>query len=317
MSPHLSQVARAPRLISAIAARPSVAAIIVSWRTGPLLLSCIDAALSAEDIDEVVLVDNGNPREMRTRLINAAAGRKDFRIIWGQGNVGFARGCNLGAAQATSERLLFLNPDAVIRSGDALEMALTGERQARPWIVGARVVSADGTEQRGARRGPLTMWSAFVEMAGLTRLSGLHDSFRTVHYEKDPLPEGPAPVAAVSGACMMMRADDFRAMDGFDERYFVHVEDVDICRRAREAGGDVVFTPHANVMHEGATSPVSSWRTGWYKGIGFAKYFAKFARCALSRSVALAMGPLVIAAALCHGTLRSAAYRIKQRKTHA
>ncbi len=310
MTVHLAELATHPAMTSIIARpRPSVAAVIVSWRTGPLLFKCVEAALSAPDIDEVILVDNGNPRETRARLITTAAARKDFRIVWGQGNVGFSKGCNLGARHARSERLLFLNPDAVIEPGAALRLAEAGESAPRPWIAGGRVLGADGREQRGARRGALTLWSAFVEFAGLTALGGVHSAFRTIHYQDDPTPELPSRVSAVSGACLMMRADDFRAIGGFDERYFLHVEDVDLCRTAREHGGAVVFTPQAVVVHEGSTSPASSVKIAWYKGVGFAKYFIKFSHCAPSRAVALLAAPVVVVAALLAGVARSTVHK--------
>lgn len=314
MSRFLADLAKHPNLLASTSVegwavnatpRPSVAAVIVSWRTGPLLFQCLEAAFAAPDIDEVVLVDNGNPRETRVRLLSAAAARKDFRIVWGQGNVGFARGCNLGAEHARSSRLVFLNPDAVVAPGAVARLAEAGEDLPRPWLVGGRVMGPDGVEQRGARRGDITMWSAFVEMTGLTRLGLLHSAFRSVHYENDPLPEAPMEVPTVSGAFLMMRADDFRRLGGFDERYFVHVEDVDLCRRVREDGGQVVFAPHAVVVHEGATSPVSSVRVGWYKGLGFAKYFMKFARRAGGRTAAIIMAPIIIGAAIVHGAVRT------------
>lgn len=316
MTVHMAELATHPAMASIIArARPSIAAVIVSWRTGPLLFACVESALAAPDIDEVILVDNGNPRETRVRLITAAAARKDFRIVWGQGNVGFAKGCNLGARHARSERLLFLNPDAVIEPGAALRLAEAGENAPRPWVAGGRVLGSDGREQRGARRGAVTLWSAFVECAGLTRFSGAHAAFRTIHYQDDPTPELPARVPTVSGACMMMRADDFRALGGFDERYFLHVEDVDLCRTARERGGAVVFAPDAVAVHEGATSPTSSLKIAWYKGVGLAKYFVKFSRNARSRTIAVAAAPMVVAAAVLVAVARAALHKRLARPT--
>lgn len=310
MTKHVAELAAHPAAAALLARpRPTVAAVIVSWRTGPLLFACLESAFKAPDIDEVILVDNGNPRETRVRLINAAAARKDFRIVWGQGNVGFAKGCNLGVRHARSERVLFLNPDAVIEPGGALRLAEAGESAPRPWVAGGRVLGADGREQRGARRGALTLWSAFVEFSGLTRLGGLHTAFRTIHYDGDPKPELPARVPTVSGACMMMRTDDFLALGGFDERYFLHVEDVDLCRVARERGGAVVFAPDAVAVHEGATSPASSLRIAWYKGVGLVKYFLKFARSANGRALALLAAPAIVAAALLSAAARAITHR--------
>lgn len=281
-----------------------VAAIIVTYKTGPTLFACLTAALSAPDIDEVILVDNGNPREVRAQVLAAGAGARDFAIIWGHGNVGFAAGCNRGAARATAEHLLFLNPDAIIEPGAAGRLRDTGEGGARPWIVGGMVRGMDGRESRGGRRGAVTPWTAFIEMTGLTRLSNMTPAFRSIHFENQPLPDGPIETPTVSGAFMMMRADDFAALGGFDEGYFVHVEDVDICRRVREAGGSVQFEPRASVRHVGATSDAPSMFVAYHKGRGMARYFRKFAHNASGRALAAAMAPAIVAAAVTQSAVR-------------
>ncbi len=305
--PLVQPVREAPAPATIVRApRPTVAAVIVSWRTGPRLFQCLESVLSAPDVDEVILVDNGNPRETRNRLLHAAALHKEFRIIWGHGNVGFGAGCNLGARHATSDRLLFLNPDASVTPGVAAELADVGETQMRPWIVGGRVLGLDGREQRGARRGDMTPWSTFVEVSGLRAFGRVHPAFRSVHLEDEPAPFGPQTMPTVSGACMMMRADDFHALGGFDEGYFIHVEDVDICRRVRELGGSVAFAPDAVVEHEGATSPASRLRVGWHKGRGFARYFKKFARTPVGQIGYTCLSPLIVLAALAHSVMKPA-----------
>ncbi len=289
--------------------RGRIAAIIVTYRTGPALFACLNAAFAAPDIDEVVLVDNGNPREVRAKVITAGGARRDFQVIWGHGNVGFAAGCNRGAARASAEHLLFLNPDAVVAPGAAARLRDTGESCPRPWIVGGLVQGFDGREQRGGRRGDFTPWKAFVEMTGLTKLAGVSPAFGTIHFENQPLPETPVATPTISGAFMMMRADDFASIDGFDEGYFVHVEDVDICRRAREAGGAVMFEPRASVRHVGATSDAPSMRIAYHKGRGMARYFKKFAGNASARALAAALSPAIVAASVAQGAVRNVARR--------
>jgi len=79
---------------------------------------------------------------------------------------------------------------------------------------------------------------------------------QSIHRESDPLPDQPIQIETISGACLMTDRPCFERMGGFDERYFLHVEDIEICRRARQLGGEVNFVPGATVMHYGSTSNV-------------------------------------------------------------
>lgn len=306
IAPSASPIPLAPQPPAQAPGRPTIAAIIVTWRTGPRLFACLAAALAASDIDEVIVVDNGNPREVRARLHTAQAACDKLEVICGHGNIGFGAGCNLGAKRTKADRLLFLNPDAVIPPGAAQALAEAGEAApARPWIAGGRIVDLSGREQRGGRRGAITPWSAFVEATGLTRLAKAHPKFAPVHLETAPEPDRPHATGAVSGAFMMIRADDFSKMDGFDAGYFFHVEDVDICRRAREAGGAVVYHPHAISRHEGATSAINALKVGWFKGRGFARYFQKFAPTRGHKLAYRLLSPAIISAALIHAIIKS------------
>lgn len=283
----------------------NVAAIVVSWHTGERLFACVKSLLEADDIAEVIIVDNGNPPDVQDWLAAQADRNATLTILTGHGNVGFGAGCNLGAQAAQSSFVLFLNPDAAIEPGLAHTLVETGRIAQRPWIVGARIVGLDGREQRGGRRGSMTLWSVIVEFTGLKLLGRFHPAFQSVHQERDALASGPHSVGAVSGACMMMRREDFVSIGGFDEAYFIHVEDIDICRRAHEAGGDVVFVPAASVIHEGGTSPASALKVGWHKGRGFSRYFRKFAANPVERLAVIVLTPCIIGAALAHGLVKS------------
>jgi hypothetical protein len=79
----------------------------------------------------------------------------------------------------------------------------------------------------------------------------------------------------VSGAALMMSRRGFDQLGGFDEGYFLHVEDIDLCKRARDAGGAVVFEPRAVVHHAGSTSKVSRLKVERWKAAGLVRYFAR------------------------------------------
>jgi N-acetylglucosaminyl-diphospho-decaprenol L-rhamnosyltransferase len=269
----------------------SISAVIVSYRTGSVLFEAVAACLAAPDIDDIVVVSHENPPEDEARLDALARTDPALTVVHTGFNLGFSKGCNIGARLARGAHLLFLNPDTVIPPGAAARMAWTGRSLKEPWIVGARILNIDGSEQRGARRGELTLMSAMTGFSGLARVLPMRD----IHREHEPVPEGPEPVPAVSGAGLMMSRAGFAALGGFDERYFLHVEDLDICRRARDAGGQVVFEPRAELFHHGSTSKVSLFRVEWAKARGLMRYFLTHSRGA-GRVAAAVLSPLIVAA---------------------
>ncbi|MFM8375648.1 MAG: glycosyltransferase family 2 protein, partial [Phenylobacterium sp.] len=119
-----------------------------------------------------------------------------------------------------------------------------------------------------------------------------------VHLEDEPTPAGVVETPTISGACFAMRRADFEVLGGFDEGYFLHVEDIDLCWRVRQAGGQVVFQPAAEVVHVGHTSRANPLRVEYAKGCGLARFFRKRARTPVGLLAAWALGPFIVAAAV-------------------
>lgn len=269
--------------------RPPISVIMVSYMTGPALLESVQSVLDDPDIAELILVDNGNTPAARAQLSNYVMSHDKVRLLQGHGNVGFAQGCNYGARFATGELFLFLNPDAVIKPGIARRLAERGASKTRPWIAGGMLRDIHGREQRGGRRGELTPISAFVSFTGLHKLP----FFKSLHLENTPLPDQPTDIPVVSGAFLMMDRLSFQIVGGFDERYFLHVEDIDLCRRVRLAGGNVRFVPTATVLHYGSTSLVPRQKIEWEKLKGFIIYFWRYSEKRWAKALALLAVPFM------------------------
>ncbi len=284
-SPMVAQIVSLPRL----ARKKPISVIMVSYMTGPALVEAIHAVLDDKDIHELIIVDNGNTESARARLSRFLVTRNRVRFIQGHGNIGFARGCNYGASLATGHYLLFLNPDAIISPGAARRLADSAEGLNNPWLAGGLLRDVEGKEQRGSRRGALTPISAFLSFTGLHKLPGL----KSIHKDTEPMPAEPTAVETVSGAFMMMDRASFEAVGGFDENYFLHVEDIDICRRTRQAGGDVLFVPSASVMHYGSTSKVSPMVVELEKMKGFIYYFWNYRPGFLSKFLTTLAAPFM------------------------
>lgn len=277
--------------------RRRVSVIMVVYMTGEALSESVQCVLRDPLVDELVVVDNGST-DCESQALQRLA-QRDSRVVLisGHGNIGFARGANLGARRAIGDVLVFLNPDAFLQPGCVAELARAIEPRPVPCIVGGRILNADRTEQRGARRGEITLTSALLSLSGLARAVPGWRRFE-VHWEGEALPDQPMPAPTISGACFCMRREDFDAVQGFDEKYFLHVEDVDLCWRVRRQGGAVFFHPKAEVIHLGHTSQTSPLRVELYKGLGLARYFRKRAGGPAAAAAAWLLSPVIVGTAL-------------------
>ena len=294
------------------AAAPKASVIMVVYFTGPALAQTLARVLEDPSVGELVIVENGaSPDEVA--VIDAVAAKPNVRLVRGQGNVGFARGANLGAANASGDDLIFLNPDAFLEPGcvNALVKALAGGPA--PLLIGARVLNPDGHEQRGARRGEVT---PFTTLLSLTRLSQKLRGLRgfEIHHESEPAPDAPIPTPTISGACFAMTREGFKSVGGFDEGFFLHVEDVDLCWRVRQSGGAVMFHPGARVVHLGSTSLKAPVVVEFWKGLGLARYFRKRAKTPARALLAWLLGPFIVMVSVARPILRGQIFKPKARR---
>ena len=291
---------------------PEVSVIMVVFRTGPALFNAIPHVLAEPLVDEFIVVDNGSSPEDEITLRQIAEREPRFRLVQGHGNIGFARGCNMAARTAKGHHLVILNPDAYLQPGCISSLIAAAHDFPGPRVVGARVLNEDGSEQRGARRGEVTPVSTLLSFSHLSlRLPFLRKY--EIHLEDQVLPRGPIPVPTISGACFYMSREDFNRLGGFDERYFLHVEDIDLCWRARRMGGSVVFAPEARVVHLGSTSLKHPVVVEYHKGRGLTRYFRKRAGTPGGYALALVLSPLIMAVSVLRPGLRAIFGRPRRR----
>jgi GT2 family glycosyltransferase len=296
---HRDQGSALPLLPSLVGVEVSV--VMVVYRTGPALGESLRRVLDCAEVDEFVVVDNGSAPD-EVAAMDAAAEDARVQVLRGHGNVGFARGANLGASAAHGRVVVFLNPDAFLEEGCIPALSAALDRKISPCLVGARVMNPDGTEQRGGRRGELTPMSTALSLTGLAKVGALKDY--EIHHEAEAAPEAPVPTPTVSGACFAMTRADFAALGGFDEGYFLHVEDVDLCWRVRQAGGEVLFQPGARVVHLGSTARKARMFVEVNKGFGLARYFRKRAETAPARLAAWLLFPAIMGVSVGRALLR-------------
>lgn len=236
--------------MSPSAALPSVSIVTVNWNAGDLLRRClasVPAALTGDvALDQVVVVDNASTDGSADGLV---ADGVPLTVLRNTANRGFAAACNQGAAGARGDWLLFLNPDTRL-SAASLAPALAflaDPARARVGILGVRLVDEAGRTQRSCARAP-TPGRILAQAVGLDRLwpGVFPPHFMTGWDHADT-----RPVDQVMGAFLLIRRGLFEELGGFDERFFVYFDDVDLCLRARRAGWEVVHFAGAEAFHKG------------------------------------------------------------------
>ena len=178
----------------------------------------------------MIVVDNGGS----DGDLVAASGHERLRLLEPGENLGFAGGCNLGAAEATGDVLVFLNPDTVVGSGALRQLARTLD-DPTIGVAMARLRLLDQPEV-------LNSGGTVVHVSGLAWAGRFGEPAEGLDAVED--------VAAASGAALAIRRETFKALGGFTGEFFMYQEDVELSWRAHLAGLRVVVDPAADVYHE-------------------------------------------------------------------
>jgi GT2 family glycosyltransferase len=255
-----------------------ISLVVVNYNSGIFLEECVRSALP--QVDEVIVVDNASADGSIKALLDTYPNEPNVKVIRNQGNFGFAVACNIGGKQASGDHVLFLNPDCRLDRGAVSTMASVLESDASIGMVGGLLVNPDGSEQGGGRRAMPTPWRSFVRAFGLSRFDHRWPRlFFDFHLHKQPLPQDPIEVEAISGACMLVKRQAMDDVGPWDENYFLHCEDLDWCMRFRQKSWKVMFVPSARVTHAlgvcGRSRPVF---VEWHKHKGMMRFYRKFFR---------------------------------------
>jgi GT2 family glycosyltransferase len=256
----------------------AVSVVVVNHNAGALLTDCVRSALA--QAKQVIVVDNDSSDSSKDLLEKHFFGEPRLAILYAGRNLGFAAGCNLGFNLATEPYVLFLNPDCVMDAQSLHRLVEVLQSDIRIGMVGGLLINPEGSEQGGARRAVPTPWRSFVRAFGLHRLSGRWPKmFLDFHLHKQPLPDQPIEVEAISGALMLVSRIATKDVGLWDEAYFLHCEDLDWCMRFRQRGWKIIFVPDAPVVHyRGISSRSKPIFVEWHKHKGMMRFYRKFFR---------------------------------------
>jgi GT2 family glycosyltransferase len=226
--------------------------IIVNWNTKAALAACLRSIEAAHregiDLQRVVVVDNGSSDDSLSGLGEMAL---PLCIHKNPANRGFAAGCNQGAQDSNAEYLLFLNPDTRL-TDQALQDPIHLMKQLQNsnlGICGIRLRDDRGSPTTCSARFP-TLISMWLEGTGLHRRAPKH----FVAHRQSELRSEVVKVDQVIGAYFLVRRHVFDLLSGFDERFFVYFEEVDLSLRARNAGYWSCVVGNVTAYHTGCLS---------------------------------------------------------------
>jgi N-acetylglucosaminyl-diphospho-decaprenol L-rhamnosyltransferase len=236
---------------------PRWGAVIVNYEGGPALVDAARSILAdtSAGVPEVVVIDNGSQDGSVARL------RKDVpevTVIEPGSNRGYASAANLGIGATTAPVVAVCNCDVVLEPGVAAAALSRFDAEPDVGAVGPLVRNPDGSRYPSARAIP-----RLVDAVGhgIFGLAAPNNRFTRRYRELDADPAQPRDVGFVSGAAIWLRRDALRAVGGWDDGYFMYVEDVDLCWRLRAAGWRVVYEPGGEVVHvQGASTVLHPYR---------------------------------------------------------
>jgi len=259
--------------------RLDIDVVVVNYNAGELLTACVGSALDA-GAARVIVVDNASRDDSLARIEAAFATDQRLVVIRNAQNMGFASACNTGIDATQAGTIFFLNPDSTITASSLTRMMQVLHAEAKIGMVGGFLSNPDGSEQPGGRREMPTPGNSFARAFGLSKLARLFPAvFGDFRLTDAPLPTLPTPVAAMSGACMLVKRAALDDVGKWDSDYFLHCEDLDWCMRFTLKGWQMVFVPDAPVVHEwGACSRSRPVFVEWHKHRGMIRFYGKFYR---------------------------------------
>jgi len=226
--------------------------IIVSWNVAQQLEQCLASIFAVRPAAlplEVIVIDNassdGTGEIVKSRFPDAI-------LIANAENRGFGAACNQGLRVAQSEYICFLNPDTEVNE-KALQ-TLVGYLDSNPTVamVAPRIVYPDGSMQRSIRRfpTPAALLAIFFKLDRILPFLAPLRNYFAADFDYSRTQEVDQPM----GACLMVRKATLDAVGVFDERFFIWFEEVDLCKRVKEAGYKIVYIADESILHHQAKS---------------------------------------------------------------
>ncbi len=236
--------------------KPELSIIVVSFNTKKLLEECLTSIYRHTKMRsfEVIVVDNaskdGSP-QMIQKLFPKAT------LIQNKNNLGFGRANNQAAKLAKGKNLLFLNSDTKLTEDSISMINNRLNKRSDIAIIGCRLKNNDGSTQQSAGHFPtlprIFLWALFLD-----DLPILRDLLKPYQISNKKFYKKEHEVDWITGAFFMIKKKVFKKLNGFDKKFFMYVEELDLCFRAKKEGFLVLYTPQTSIIHHKSASSVPS-----------------------------------------------------------
>ncbi|MDP9617029.1 UNVERIFIED_ORG: GT2 family glycosyltransferase [Stenotrophomonas maltophilia] len=243
----------------------AIAAIVVTYQSGSTIDACLSRLRQAQDVAEIRVIDNGSMDGTLDIVQRHASHDPRVRFVGNPDNPGFAAANNQGVADSHSPWLAFINPDLMVEP-ETLAALRSRAEALGDCLLGVEQVDEQGLADEAVRRRD-------PDFLMMLRSPGKGSKLAVPLDPQQALQRVPA----LSGALLMMPRALFDCIGGWDAGYRLHAEDLDLCRRAREAGAVVAIANDLQVTHvRGVSSRSRPFFVEWHKHKGLWRYFQKF-----------------------------------------
>lgn len=227
--------------------KPLVSIITVTYNSQDLIVDCLKSVIKHTSLShEIIVVDNASTDETTSVLEKA---KLNIRLIKSDQNLGFGAGNQLGVNQASGEYLFFLNPDTKFRMDTLTPLVDYLAKHDQVGLVAPKLVNNQGKPQESIRNLP-TLTRAIQEF--WFNQSNRYEAF-------SPNTDQPMIVESVVGAAMLIQRQLFNDLGGWDKRYFMYFEDLELCRQLKKQQLQVVVLPTVTAEHQvGASASTNS-----------------------------------------------------------
>ncbi|MEX2478469.1 MAG: glycosyltransferase [Gracilimonas sp.] len=228
-------------------AKPHISVIIVNYKVKEYIANLLNSLKKGQSKFnlEIFVVDNASGDDAVSYL------KKRFpsvNYIENENNLGFGKANNQAISKASGEYTLIINPDTLV-SEDTLEVMLSHmQENPKCGAAGCKILNPDGTFAPESKRSIPTMWSAFSKVFGLNNLFSKSKIFGGYYLRWIDMDEV-SKVPVLSGSFMFWRTELLKKLNGFDERFFMYGEDIDLCYRIQKTKYHIDYVPKTSIIH--------------------------------------------------------------------
>lgn len=261
----------------------SISVVTVTYNSSSRILNLLKSIEKSDNpslIKEIIIIENNSPDKKITKnnILNFKKHSKlNIKFYLSSKNNGFGKSCNYGARKAKSEYILFINPDTEVYSR-SISTLLKHTLIVDADLSGGKSITFDGKRHYTVIRQPNLIIGLF-EFSNLGKIFHTqvgHNQFYYLDREDILSDQVDTIVDGIGGAYLLVKKTSFQLLKGFDEKFFMYLEDVDLSIRAKELKLKIIYCPHSVIKHIGGASSTNKYKirhNAWFESRKY--YFIK------------------------------------------